>query len=314
MKKLSIFFIIVGILILVIAGGAFFIVDETQQVIITQFGKPVRRPIMTPGLHIKIPFIQETNYFDKRFLAWDGSPNQIPTKDKRFIWVDTYARWHIVDPLLFFQRLRDERRAQSRLDDILDGETRNVIAKHELTELVRTTNQEIPLKKEEEMKDDKNEDVLLIPIKYGRQELAKEVMEAASKRVTDLGIEILDFKFKRINYVENVRKEVYARMISERQRIAAQYRSEGAGEAARIAGEKQRMMKTISSQAYRKTQEIRGKADKEAANIYATAYNKDPEFYKFLRTMKTYQKVLESNASLVISTQGDLFKYMTNPY
>jgi len=164
------------------------------------------------------------------------------------------------------------------------------------------------------MKDDKNEDVLLIPIKYGRQELAKEVMEAASKRVTDLGIEILDFKFKRINYVENVRKEVYARMISERQRIAAQYRSEGAGEAARIAGEKQRMMKTISSQAYRKTQEIRGKADKEAANIYATAYNKDPEFYKFLRTMKTYQKVLESNASLVISTQGDLFKYMTNPY
>ena len=281
----------IGIIIaLSVLGGVFFIVDETQQAIVTQFGKPVGKPITTPGLHMKLPFIQNTNFFDKRFLAWDGDPNQIPTKDKRFIWVDTYARWHITDSLLFFQRLRDERGAQSRLDDILDGETRNAIAKHILIELVRSTN----LGDNETKKDTRS----LKHIKFGREQLEREVLKAASPRVTNLGIEILDFKFKRINYVEDVRREVYARMISERKRIAEEYRSEGAGEAARISGEKDREFKTITSEAYRKTQEIRGKANSQAADIYAAAYNKDPEFYRFTRTMESFTKIMDENTNI----------------
>lgn len=286
------------IITLSVLGGAFFIVDETQQVVVTQFGKPVGKPLTTPGLHMKIPFIQNTNFFDKRFLAWDGDPNQIPTKDKRFIWVDTYARWRIADSLLFFQRLRDERRALSRLDDILDGETRNAIAKHVLIELVRSSNPEA------------QEEPGILTIKFGREKLEQEVLKAASSRVVDLGIEILDFKFKRINYVEEVRREVYARMISERKRIAEEYRSEGAGEAARISGEKDRELKTITSEAYRKTQEIRGKANSQAADIYAAAYNKDPEFYQFTRTMESFTKILDDNTTLVMSTEGDLLKYL----
>jgi len=302
MKYISTFAIIAIIIAVSVVGGVFFIVDETQQAIVTQFGKPVGKPITTPGLHMKLPFIQNANYFDKRFLAWDGDPNQIPTKDKRFIWVDTYARWHITDSLLFFQRLRDERGAQSRLDDILDGETRNAIAKHVLIELVRSTNPD-----DNETKEDMGS---LKLIKFGREKLEKEVLRAASPRVTDLGIEILDFKFKRINYVEEVRREVYARMISERKRIAEQYRSEGAGESARISGEKDRELKTITSEAYRKTQEIRGKANSQAADIYATAYNKDPEFYRFTRTMESFTKIMDENTTLVMSTDGDLFKYL----
>jgi membrane protease subunit HflC len=302
MKYISTIALIAIIIAVSVVGGMFFIVGETQQAIVTQFGKPVGKPITTPGLHMKLPFIQDTNYFDKRFLAWDGDPNQIPTKDKRFIWVDTYARWRIADPLLFFQRLRDERRAQSRLDDILDGETRNAIAKHVLIELVRSTNLEDAKRKEGTRS--------LKHIQFGREKLEQEVLKAASSRVVDLGIEILDFKFKRTNYVEAVRKEVYARMISERKRIAEQYRSEGAGEAARISGEKDRELKTITSEAYRKTQEIRGKANSQAANIYATAYNKDPEFYRFTRTMESFTKILDDNTTLVISTEGDLLKYL----
>ncbi|PXF55120.1 MAG: protease modulator HflC [Deltaproteobacteria bacterium] len=302
MKYVSTIAIIAIIIAISVVGGMFFIVNETQQAIVTQFGKPVGKPITTPGLHMKLPFIQDTNYFDKRFLAWDGDPNQIPTKDKRFIWVDTYARWRIADPLLFFQRLRDERRAQSRLDDILDGETRNAIAKHVLIELVRSTSPE-----DNETKEDIGS---LKHIQFGREKLEQEVLKAASSRVADLGIEILDFKFKRINYVEAVRKEVYARMISERKRIAEEYRSEGAGEAARISGEKDRELKTITSEAYRKTQEIRGKANSQAADIYATAYNKDPEFYRFTRTMESFTKILDDNTTLVMSTDGDLLKYL----
>ena len=304
--------IILTLLVLVaavVAGGTFYIVDETQQVIVTQFGKPVGAPVTDPGLHWKLPFVQTANYFDKRFLAWDGDPNQIPTKDKRFIWVDSYARWRIADPLLFFQRLRDERGAQSRLDDILDGETRNVVAKHNLIELVRSSNPP-------EVKNRKMEDPYLSageplePIQFGRRKLAQEVLAAASKRVKDLGIELLDFKFKRINYVEAVRKEVYARMISERKRIAEQYRSEGLGEAARIRGEKERMLKQITSEAYRKSQEIKGRADKEAAEIYAKAYENAFDFYRFYRTMKLYKKVVDSNTKLVITTDGQLFRYL----
>ncbi len=309
MKVLSSILLMAAIIAISILGGTFFTVNETQQAIITQFGKPVGRPITEAGLHMKLPFIQTVNYFDKRFMAWDGNPNQIPTKDKRFIWVDTYARWCISDPLLFFQRLRDERRAQSRLDDILDGETRNVVAKHDLIELVRSTNPKGLTSTNSTWGLSSNTEALR-PIHFGREELAKEVLKAASARTKELGIKILDFRFKRINYVDAVRKEVYARMISERKRIAERFRSEGAGEAARISGEKDRELRTIRSEAYRKAQEIRGKADARAADIYADAYKKDPKFYQFIRTMKSYLKILDNNTTLVISTDGDLMKYL----
>lgn len=307
MKNVSIALAVIAVVALSVVGGMFFIVDETQQVIVTQFGKPIGEPITTPGLHMKIPFIQDANYFDKRFLAWDGEPNQIPTKDKRFIVLDTYARWRITDPLLFFQRLRDERGARSRLDDILDGEARNAIAKHKLIELVRSANPEAV---DEPEPGGTLESAPLELIKYGRQKLAQEVLKAASARTADLGIEILDFRFKRINYVDEVRQEVYARMISERKRIAEQYRSEGAGEAAKIEGEKQRELKTITSEAYRTAQEIKGRADAAAADIYASAYGKDPEFYRFLRTMESYGKTLAGETTAVMTTDGDFLRYL----
>jgi membrane protease subunit HflC len=270
MKQAALITIIaLGIGILLVVGGTFYVVDETKQVIITQFGQPIGEPKNTPGLKMKVPFIQKVHFFEKRFLEWDGDRNQLPTKDKRFIFVDTYARWHITDPLRFFQRLRDERGAQSRLDDILDGETRNTIAKHNLIEVVRSSNREFALA--EDLQDERTDEDFE-KIRFGRGLLAEEVLKASSARTTDLGIEILDFRFKRINYVPEVREEVYARMTSERQRIAAQFRSEGLGEAARINGEKDRELKLIGSEAYREAQEIKGRADAEAADIYARAY------------------------------------------
>jgi membrane protease subunit HflC len=307
MKQASFLAVAVIVLLVVAAlGGAFYKVEEWQQVIITQFGKPVGDPVVTPGLKVKMPFIQKANYFDKRFLEWDGDPNQVTTKDKRFIWVDTYARWRISDPLLFFQRLTNERGAQSRLDDILNGETRTTIAKHNLIELVRSTNREFisstGIDEEEEQE----------TINYGRSALQVEVLQTAQKRIAaaDLGIELLDFQFKRINYVEQVRTDVYARMISERQRIAEEYRSEGAGEAARILGSKDRDLKEITSEAYRQAQEIKGKADAEAADIYAAAYNRDPDFYRFLKTMEVYTTTMDKETILLLSTDGEFLKYL----
>ena len=308
MKKMLITpLVVLGVLILLIAGGSFFIVDETKQVLITQFGEPKGDAITTPGLKFKLPFIQRANYFDKRFLEWDGDPNQIPTRDKRFIHVDTYARWRITDPLKYFQRLRTEQGAQSRLDDILDGETRNVIAKHDLIEVVRSSNR--PFAISEELGDESTA-TGTDTIKYGRDALATEVLEAAEARTEDLGIEILDFRFKRLNYVEQVREEVYARMISERQRIAEQFRSEGGGEAARINGEKERELKQITSEAYRLAQEIKGRSDAEAADIYAGAYNRDPEFYRFLKTMEIFRETLDEETILLLSTDGDFLRYL----
>jgi membrane protease subunit HflC len=298
---------VVVFLALLTAAGAFYVVDETQQAIITQFGKPVGDAVSTPGLKFKIPFIQKAHFFEKRFLEWDGDRNQLPTKDKRFIWVDTYARWHVTDPLQFFKRLRDERSAQSRLDDILDGETRNTIARHHLIEVVRTSNREFTLVEELG-----GGDAFEGPgeIEFGRAELASEVLKAAAERVADLGIEVLDFRFKRLNYVPEVRQEVYARMISERNRIAEQFRSEGAGESARINGEKERELKNIQSEAYRQAQEIKGRADAEAADIYARAYNKDPEFYRFLKTMGVLEQTLDKDTTLLLGTDGDLLRYL----
>jgi membrane protease subunit HflC len=299
-----------GILVLLgvlVVSGAIYIVPETMQVVITQFGEPRGDPVTTPGLKVKVPFIQKANYFDKRFLEWDGDPNEVPTRDKRFIHVDTYARWRITDPLLYFQRLRSEQGAQSRLDDILDGETRNVIAKHDLIEVVRSSNREFAVSEEVagDVSPESQEN-----IERGRRLLAAEVLEAAQTRTEDLGIEILDFRFKRINYVEQVRVEVYNRMISERQRIAEQFRSEGGGESARINGERERDLQRITSEAYRQAQEIKGRADAEAADIYAAAYNRDPEFYRFLKTMEVLKATLDSNTVLVLSTDSDFLRYL----
>lgn len=298
---------IVALLALAVLSSGTYTVKEGEQVIVTQFGKPVGRPISTPGLKLKMPFVQTVHVFEKRFLEWDGDPNQIPTKDKRFIWVDTYARWRITDPLKFFQRLHDERGAQSRLDDILDGETRNTIAKHELIDLVRSTNR--PFVVAEDVAE-LSQGEPVERVQYGRQALTSEVLQNARRRTGDLGIEILDFRIKRINYVDEVRQEVYARMISERKRIAERYRSEGAGEAARIAGEKERQLRTIESEAYRTAQQIRGKADAAASDIYAAAYNRDADFYRFLKSMGTLKESLDKETVLVLSTDSELLRYL----
>jgi len=298
------------ILGLIALFSATFIVDETEQAIITQFGKPVGDPIVEPGFHFKIPIIQKVHFFDKRFLAWDGDPNQIPTKDKRFIWVDSYARWRIMDPLLFFQRVWDERGAQTRLDDILDGETRNAIANNNLVEIVRSTNRELEVG---EALEETKETEIGLRIKLGREKLTRLIIEAASPRLKVLGIELLDLRFKRINYVEEVQKKIYERMITERKRIADKYRSEGQGESARIIGDRERDLKKIQSEAYRTAQELKGKADAEATAIYARAYNQNNEsrdFYQFLKTMETYRTTLSEKDWLILSTKGDFFKFL----
>jgi membrane protease subunit HflC len=300
----------IAVLALIAVASSAFIVNETDQVIITQFGKPIGKPIVTPGIHFKIPIIQEANFFDKRFLEWDGDPNQIPTKDKRFIWVDTYARWRIKDPLLFFQRVRNERGAQSRLDDILDGETRNAIAKHVLVEIIRSTNREY---KTSEGLLNEGEGNSLVKIKYGREKIARSIVNAASPRTLELGIELLDLRFKRINYVEEVQKKIFERMITERKRIADKFRSEGQGEASKILGNKERELKKIQSEAYKTAQEIMGKADAEASAIYAKAYNQNQQsrdFYVFLKTLDTYKTTLSEKDWLVLSTKSDFFRYL----
>jgi len=301
--------VVLAVLALVLLSSATYLVSETQQVIITQFGEPRGNAVTAPGLHFKVPFIQKVNAFEKRFLEWDGSPNQMPTKDKRFIWVDMYARWRITDPLKFFQRLRDEFGAQSRLDDILDGETRNAVASYDLIELVRSSNrpaESIPIETEEDR-------IVLEQIARGRRAIAAGILEAARARTTDLGIEVLDIRLKRINYVDEVAKDVYARMIAERKRIAERFRSEGEGEAARIQGERQRDLQRIQSEAYRLSQELRGKADAEATAIYAEAYGRDPEFYAFFKSLETYERVIDGRTYFVLGTDSDLLMYLRAP-
>jgi len=292
----------------VVLKGTFYVVQEPEQVIITQFGKPVGDPVNKPGLKMKIPIIQKAHRFDKRFLEWDGDPNQLPTKDKRFIWVDMYARWRISDPLLFFQRLRDERGAQTRLDDILDGETRNAIANHNLVEVIRTSNR-TPEQTELESKDE----VTLADIRFGREKIREEILAKSQSRTSDLGIEILDVQFKRINYVEEVRRKVYERMIAERRRIADRFRSEGEGEASRIRGEKDRDLKKIQSEAYKEARTIIGRADAEATTLYAAAYDRSPatrDFYEFLKTMEIYQNTLDAETTLILTTDGEFYKFL----
>jgi len=300
--------LIVGVLLLFVLGQSMYTVSETEQVVITQFGDPVGDAVVSPGLNFKIPFIQRINVFEKRFLEWDGNPNQVPTRDRRFIWVDTYARWRITDPLLFFQRLRDERGAQSRLDDILDGETRNAVARHDLIELVRSNNRaasDVQIESEEES-------VILNAIERGREEITREIQKTAASRTSDLGIELLDLRLKRINYVEEVQRDVFARMIAERQRIAEQFRSEGQGESARIHGERERELAQIQSEAYREAEELRGEADAEATEVYAEAYNRDGDFYAFTKSLETYEQTMDPETFFILGTDSELLRFLEN--
>ncbi|RDV16789.1 protease modulator HflC [Pontibacter diazotrophicus] len=304
----SILSLIVAIIILTLAFTSVFVLDETQQAIVTQFGKPVGQPRTQPGLHYKIPIIQKVQFFDARYLEWDGDANQVPTKDKKFIFVDTYARWQITNPLQFFIRLRDENSGQSRLDDILDGETRNAIASHDLLEIVRSTNRE-PEVEEEFMEDMEN----LNDISVGRDRIEALVLQRANERTADLGVKILDFRFKRMNYVDEVRDRVYDRMKSERNRIADQFRSEGQGEARKIQGNKERDLAKIQSEATREAEMIQGRADAQATTIYAEAYNKNAQardLYSFLRSMETLEKSFDEKTSVILSTDSELYRYL----
>lgn len=307
-KKTIISIVIIAIAVIVVSQSTF-IVNEKQQVVITQFGKPVGEAITNSGLKFKTPFVQKANYFEKRYMEWDGDPNQIPTKDKKFIFVDSYARWQVTDPLQFFKRLTNERGAQSRLDDILDGETRDYIANHNIEEAVRNSNR-TPISSGtiSELIGDS-----LMTINVGREKIEKMILETANEQAKDLGIAILDFRFKRINYVEDVREQVYERMKSERYRIADKFRSEGQGEASKINGEKERELKAIQSEAFREAEEIKGKADAKAASIYASAYDRSAmsrDLYSFLKSMETFRNTFDSTTTIVISTDSELFKYL----
>ena len=297
-----------------VAMSALYTVSEVEQVIITQFGKPVGAPVTSAGLKVKLPFIQEVNPIDKRVLEWDGNPSDMPTKDKLYISVDLFARWRIVDPLQYFLRLRDERSAQSRLDDILGSETRNAVAKHELIEIIRTTSDRMPLRDSLLTEAERKLDMgTLVPIQKGRKLVEQEIFTAAAEKVEVFGIELLDIRFKRINYNESVRPKIYDRMISERRQIAERFLSEGNGEAARIRGNRIRDLNKIQSEAYREVEEIRGVADAKATEIYARAYNQSPEavaFYEFTRTMQSYKSIIGNNTTLVLTTDSDLFKYL----
>lgn len=305
-------FPIIGIVLLIAAfvalNSSIFILDETQQAIVTQFGKPVGEPRTEPGMNFKVPFIQKVQFFDKRFLEWDGDVNQVPTKDKTFILVDTYARWQITDPLQFFIRLRDERGGQSRLDDILDGETRNAVAGNDLLEIVRSTN------REPEVTEDYMEEIeTLEEIKVGRSKIEAQVLAMANERTSDLGIRILDFRFKRLDYAQEVRDRVYERMISERNRIADRFRSEGQGEARKIQGDKERDLASIQSEALMAAERIRGRADSTATAIYARAYDRTSasrDLYTFLKSLEVLEKSLDDQSNVILSTDSELYRYL----
>ena len=297
-----------------VAMSSIYTVSEVEQVIITQFGKPVGAPVTAAGLKLKVPFIQDVNPIDKRVLEWDGSPSDMPTKDKLYISVDLFARWRITDPLQYFLRLRDERSAQSRLDDILGSETRNAVAKHELIEIIRTTKDRVPLRDALLTDAERDREIgSLVPIQKGRKQVEREIFTAAAEKVRVFGIELLDIRFKRINYNDSVRPKIYDRMISERRQIAERFLAEGNGEAARIRGNRVRDLNKIQSEAYRQVEEIRGVADAKATAIYAGAYNQSPAavaFYEFTRTLQAYRSILAENTTLVLSTDSDLFKFL----
>jgi len=306
MRKGVIYGFIIAVIVVLL--GAVYVVDETEQVVITQFGKAIGDSKTDPGLYFKVPFIQRATYFPKILLEWDGDPGQIPTLDKTFIWVDTFARWKIVDPLKFFETVNNVYAGLGRLDDIIDPAVRNFVTSYPLIETVRMTNRELGTLEEE--LDKVPEISPLGEVKVGRAKITKGIMEQAQPKVAKFGIELVDVKIKRLNYVEEVQRSVYERMIAERKQIAEKFRSEGKGEARKIEGDKERDLKRISSEAYRTAQEIKGKADAEATKIYAQAYGADTDFYSFVKTLDIYKETLDKDSTLVLSTDSEFFKYM----
>jgi len=305
---LGIFVVLVILVIAAFGSGALFIIDETKQVVITQFGKPVGQPIISAGLHFRTPFVQQAHYFEKRILNWDGDPNQIPTKDKKYIWVDTTARWKIIDALKFLQSVGNEMGAHSRLDDIINSATRDAVTNHLLVDAVRDSNR--ILESKELGEDAIFADEALERIEVGRQQLTRAILEKTKVLAPQYGIEIVDVRIKRVNYVEDVRNKVYDRMIAERKRAAEKYRSEGQGKSAEISGQVGKELKQITSEAYRQAQGVVGKADAEAINIYAQAYSQDPDFYSFLKTLETYQKTIDEKSTIILTTDSDYYKYL----
>lgn len=300
--------LIIAVILLILIFDAAYIVDERQQVIITQFGEPKGGAITDAGLHFKIPFIQKARYFEERILEWDGEPKQIPTSDKRYIWLDTFSRWQIMDPLKFYQTTRNETFAHSRLDDIISGTTRDIISSNKLIEIIRNTNREYEFT--EEYMDVADEDLVTEVINTGRKVVEDEIHRISAPLIAEYGIKLIDVQIKRVNYNEEVRAKVYDRMISERKRIAAKYRSEGEGKSAEIIGKMQRELDQIQSEAYETAQEIKGNADAEAINIYANAYNKDPDFYEFLKTLETYELTIDEKNTLILTTDSDYYRYL----
>lgn len=300
-----------------LASTGFYVLLETEQAIVTQFGKPVGDPVTSAGPHFKMPFTQEVNVIPKQILEWDGQRSEMPTRDKLYISVDTFARWRITRPLEYFRRLRDERSAQSRLDDILGSETRNAVAKHDLIEVIRTTKNRKPAVDTTLVQEGEGSGNIgvLSDIQKGRNAIEAEIRDAAKIKLGELGIELLDMRFKRINYNPSVVEKIYERMISERQQIASRFRSEGEGEAAKILGDRERDLSVIESEAYKTVQELRGAADAKATSIYAAAYSTTPEartLYTFIKTMDTYKKTISADDSLVLSTGSELFRFLSD--
>jgi len=309
-QRRGVLLLLPAVVLLAVLFSSCYTVAEWEQVVLTQFGDPIGEPVSEAGLSWKLPFVQKANRFEKRIQIWDGERNQVPTSDKRFIWVDTTARWRIRDPLVFLQSVRTVRGAQSRLDDYLDSAVRDVIGKYKLVEVVRLTNRVLDVVPQDGQEQGPLDKEVREEIEKGRDALVGEMVENARAKVDDLGIELIDLRIKRINYVESVRRSVYDRMISERQRIAEQYRSEGRGKKAEIEGQRARDEKKILSEAYRDAQQIVAKADADAARIFADAYNTDPEFYAFVRTLQAYEQMVGDNHTLVIDPDSDLYRYL----
>lgn len=309
MKSKGMILIVAVIAFFLVAFASAYTVDETKQVIVTQFGKVVGDPKTDPGLYFKIPFIQNVNSFPKNILAWDGDPGQIPTLEKTYIWVDTFARWKIVDPIKFFQTVNNTVSALGRLDDIIDPAVRNFITSYRLIETVRKSNREMEAL-ETDMEGEKKKQRDTYSITTGREKITQGILEQAQPKLAKFGIQLVDVKIKRINYVEEVRRAVYGRMIAERSQIAEKFRSEGMGESRKILGDKERDLKKITSQAYRTAQVIKGKADAEATKLFAEAFGVDPKFYSFVKTLEIYNEALDESCSVVLSTDSEFFKYL----
>jgi membrane protease subunit HflC len=302
----------VALTILFVLAGTFYTLEEGQQAVIVQFGRPVGVPVTTAGLHVKLPFVQEVRRFEKRLLIWDGDPNQIPTMGREFIWVDTTARWRIADAKKFLESVATEAGAQSRLNDIIDSVVRDQVSGSELVELVRSASWQVPEGEVLEEVPAEVREELKKRVSRGREELTRIILAEARKVIPQYGIELVDVRIKRLNYVESVREKVYARMISERKRIAAKFRSEGEGRSAEILGTMEKELRQIRSVAYRRVQEIRGKADAEATRVYGAAYSRDPEFYAFSRTLEAYKEGQNKNSTLILTTNSDYYRYLKN--